>query len=138
MLIGTVESPDLQLSRHTTHHTITTPSQITIILTFPSFKHSIFILGLSFWESDACLEQTTRNCFRRYFKDSKKTDILVFTLGMAYGGDKDKEPRTFDMGSWAKHSAVNFRRHIGTSDSESKSKSTSESKSKIEGYTALC
>lgn len=69
--------------------------------------------GVSFWESDSCIEQTTRNCFKRFFKDSTKDDILVFTLGMSYA--HDKEVKTFDEKSWLKRSGINFKRHIEAS-----------------------
>ena len=60
-----------------------------------------------YWEDDNCIEQVTRNCFRRFFKDATKNDIFIFTLGASYLGHANVHHY-----EWLRASAVAFKQHI--------------------------
>ena len=69
----------------------------------------------SMWADDNCISQLTRSCLEQFFSESKKEDILIFTLGMSYGlysEESDNMKSPVDTRSWLLASATNFKAHI--------------------------
>jgi len=71
----------------------------------------------SMWADDNCIHQLTRTCFAAFFNESKKDDVLLFTLGMSYGFWPDERKNInnkerIDVRAWLTASAVNFKAHL--------------------------
>lgn len=60
------------------------------------------------WDDDFCLHTNVRSCLETFFKGAKKTDVLMFIMGMAYDINNGK----IDERAWLRSSASAFRRHI--------------------------
>ena len=63
-----------------------------------------------YWEDDSCIEQTTSECFHRFFNGSTKNDIFIFTLGISHLEDENAD--LIDSYRWLAESAVSFKRNI--------------------------
>eukprot|EP00601_Ochromonadales_sp_CCMP2298_P000692 CAMPEP_0173178542 /NCGR_PEP_ID=MMETSP1141-20130122/5599_1 /TAXON_ID=483371 /ORGANISM="non described non described, Strain CCMP2298" /LENGTH=248 /DNA_ID=CAMNT_0014101055 /DNA_START=477 /DNA_END=1220 /DNA_ORIENTATION=+ len=70
----------------------------------------------NFYEDDNCIHQETRSCLAHFFRDSKETDVLVFTLGMTYAFTNfDQEPSNqigLDWTRWLTSSMTGFKEHL--------------------------
>lgn len=59
--------------------------------------------------TDNCINEDTRTCMKNFFHDSKKEDVLIFSLGFAYC---EQESDNLDYDAWCRASATAFRSNL--------------------------